>query len=431
MSSLKKRRIIVNSSSTASSAADDNDSSRSATTTREFDVLYYKRKNKVHKNKGVSKMDGILRIEDATSVVSLMNNGNQNQTTVFRGIQSDICKRADTLAMDDVLQLGAYEVELLSDNKNSSATSTASQKMNPPPQASSSSLLFQKQKRKPSTPFLLKSSSSSSSSSGASKISSSSRHSSLGFTQRSSQFPTQTTVTTSTSTRALKTAVPHALDSDEDEDEEEDATRKENVKNAPPSSSSLLTAATNNQKKKKLPGFPTPSLLARGRPRPLGILHKKTTTNLVVSSSSTQQKKRSLPVSSTMKRLSQNNKNNNNNNNNNNNFFPTAIGTPNVPNSIRSVLRPHQIEGVSFLWNCLTGHNQIGGTSTSSSTDSSYKGAILADEMGLGKTLMTIAVICALYRQKREMVSTPTYILCTYIHIMYKTSFLRYRTVNA
>ena len=417
MSSLKKRRIIVNSSSTASSAADDNDSSRSATTTREFDVLYYKRKNKVHKNKGVSKMDGILRIEDATSVVSLMNNGNQNQTTVFRGIQSDICKRADTLAMDDVLQLGAYEVELLSDNKNSSATSTASQKMNPPPQASSSSssLLFQKQKRKPTTPFLLKSSSSSG---GASKTFPSSRHSSHGFAQRSSQFQTQTTVTTSTSTRALKTAVPHALDSDDDDDEE-DATRKENLKNAPPPPSSLLTAA-NSQKKKKLPGFQTPSLLARGRPRSGGgggLLHKKTQQ---------AQKKRSLPVSSTMKRLSQNNSNSNNNN-----FFPTAIGTPNVPNSIRSVLRPHQIEGVSFLWNCLTGHNQIGGTSTSSSTDSSYKGAILADEMGLGKTLMTIAVICALYRQKREMVSTPTYILCTYIHIMYKTSFLRYRTVNA
>jgi hypothetical protein len=40
-----------------------------------------------------------------------------------------------------------------------------------------------------------------------------------------------------------------------------------------------------------------------------------------------------------------------------------------LPASVRNVLRPHQVEGVGFLWQALTQH----------------KGAILADEMGLGK----------------------------------------------
>jgi DNA repair and recombination RAD54-like protein len=57
-----------------------------------------------------------------------------------------------------------------------------------------------------------------------------------------------------------------------------------------------------------------------------------------------------------------------------------------IPAGIRSVLQPHQVSGVDFLWRALT-------------TDQG--GAILADEMGLGKTLMSISVIAAWYRQRR------------------------------
>lgn len=51
-------------------------------------------------------------------------------------------------------------------------------------------------------------------------------------------------------------------------------------------------------------------------------------------------------------------------------------------------LRPHQVEGVLFLYKCVMGYQ----------VDGSF-GAILADEMGLGKTLQTIALIWTLLKQ--------------------------------
>ncbi len=51
-------------------------------------------------------------------------------------------------------------------------------------------------------------------------------------------------------------------------------------------------------------------------------------------------------------------------------------------------LRPHQREGVTFLYRCVMGFGDNGCT-----------GAILADEMGLGKTLQTIALLWTLLRQ--------------------------------
>ena len=57
-------------------------------------------------------------------------------------------------------------------------------------------------------------------------------------------------------------------------------------------------------------------------------------------------------------------------------------------------LRPHQIEGVIFLYKCVMGIQMEG-----------CFGAILADEMGLGKTLQTIAVIWTLLRQGRTQCS--------------------------
>jgi DNA repair and recombination protein RAD54B len=50
-------------------------------------------------------------------------------------------------------------------------------------------------------------------------------------------------------------------------------------------------------------------------------------------------------------------------------------------------LRPHQHEGVKFMYECVMGMRESG------------EGAILADEMGLGKTLQTIALIWTLLKQ--------------------------------
>uniref|UniRef100_A0A8D0GWF4 RAD54 like n=1 Tax=Sphenodon punctatus TaxID=8508 RepID=A0A8D0GWF4_SPHPU len=55
------------------------------------------------------------------------------------------------------------------------------------------------------------------------------------------------------------------------------------------------------------------------------------------------------------------------------------------------VLRPHQREGVKFLWECVTGRRIPGS-----------HGCIMADEMGLGKTLQCIALMWTLLRQSPD-----------------------------
>ena len=100
--------------------------------------------------------------------------------------------------------------------------------------------------------------------------------------------------------------------------------------------------------------------------------------------------------------------------------FPGAIGTLAVPPSLGGRLRPHQREGIAFLWNCLTGSSQAlreaagragpqrqaaasAVTATARSVSASApRGAILADEMGLGKTLQTVAAVFALHRRARD-----------------------------
>ncbi|XP_046840079.1 DNA repair and recombination protein RAD54B-like [Xenia sp. Carnegie-2017] len=55
---------------------------------------------------------------------------------------------------------------------------------------------------------------------------------------------------------------------------------------------------------------------------------------------------------------------------------------------ITNILRPHQKDGVVFLYECVMGMRNIVGN-----------GAILADDMGLGKTLQCISLIWTLYKQ--------------------------------
>ncbi|KAG5192329.1 SNF2 family N-terminal domain-containing protein [Tribonema minus] len=64
-------------------------------------------------------------------------------------------------------------------------------------------------------------------------------------------------------------------------------------------------------------------------------------------------------------------------------------------------LKPHQREGILFLWRCLAGAGA-----------EERRGAILADEMGLGKTLTTIALVSGLLRHcsavKKVVVTCPS-----------------------
>ncbi|KAI8977963.1 P-loop containing nucleoside triphosphate hydrolase protein [Pilobolus umbonatus] len=59
-----------------------------------------------------------------------------------------------------------------------------------------------------------------------------------------------------------------------------------------------------------------------------------------------------------------------------------------VDPALSNVLRPHQAEGVTFLYRCTTGL-----------TNPSANGCIIADEMGLGKTLQCITLVWTLLHQ--------------------------------
>jgi DNA repair and recombination RAD54-like protein len=58
---------------------------------------------------------------------------------------------------------------------------------------------------------------------------------------------------------------------------------------------------------------------------------------------------------------------------------------------LAKVLRPHQVEGVKFLYRCTTGL-----------LDENARGCIMADEMGLGKTLQCIALMWTLLKQSPQ-----------------------------
>lgn len=72
-----------------------------------------------------------------------------------------------------------------------------------------------------------------------------------------------------------------------------------------------------------------------------------------------------------------------------------VAGHPKIPVVIdprlAKVLRPHQVEGVKFLYRCVTGL-----------IDEKANGCIMADEMGLGKTLQCIALMWTLLKQAPE-----------------------------
>ncbi|CAN6674508.1 DNA repair and recombination protein Rad54p [Trichomonascus vanleenenianus] len=58
---------------------------------------------------------------------------------------------------------------------------------------------------------------------------------------------------------------------------------------------------------------------------------------------------------------------------------------------LSKILRPHQVEGVKFMYKCVTGRVKANVT-----------GCIMADEMGLGKTLQCISLMWSLLKQSPE-----------------------------
>ena len=67
---------------------------------------------------------------------------------------------------------------------------------------------------------------------------------------------------------------------------------------------------------------------------------------------------------------------------------------------LHSKLRPHQCEGVRWLFRCVMGLSNPG-----------YFGAILADEMGLGKTIQTISLVWTLIKQGIQGKATTRHVV--------------------
>jgi hypothetical protein len=133
----------------------------------EYDVLYYKRPGtlKKHRQKGVWKYDGVLRIDADTSRITLENmedknalnepveeidetsnlswnqkrqrtqqkttaqNNTRKNNFVFSGVQQDIASRKGFLD-DEVIVLGGYEVQILGPRTGKQTMSKDNQKLN-------------------------------------------------------------------------------------------------------------------------------------------------------------------------------------------------------------------------------------------------------------------------------------------------------------
>lgn len=61
----------------------------------------------------------------------------------------------------------------------------------------------------------------------------------------------------------------------------------------------------------------------------------------------------------------------------------------NIETKLFQILRPHQREGVEFMYECVSGKK-----------NPALSGCILADYMGLGKTLQTLALTYSMIKQK-------------------------------
>lgn len=95
-----------------------------------YEVLYFKRKNKVHKSKGVSKMDGRLVLDTKKCIVKLYEEGGTRP--IHSSTNSEIARRS--FGVDEELNLAQYQVEIVSVASTAEASTSKS--------ASSSSSAF-------------------------------------------------------------------------------------------------------------------------------------------------------------------------------------------------------------------------------------------------------------------------------------------------
>lgn len=324
-----------------------------------YNVMYYKRAqaSKVHRDKGVTKLDGQLTVDSAPATVTLQSveddntsasseeeeedvstklswnkrrsmqqkkkkrTSHSNSKVLYSGVQREICKR--TLQENDVVVLGGFEVQII-DLRNSQTEEMLSQqqKTSTSLAATKKSLLF-----------------------GAKKplIRSTTCYATVPIQPKRAVIPTSVVRSTSehpqqppTITRASAKPIYHMK-------------KKAPAQLQPqlPSQKAILTSSV--EVKVQLG-----SILSRKRP----LLSSKNTAATKQHRFVAQQPPSS--ITGTTSTLSAD-------------LITTNAILPHIPlpASIRNVLLPHQVVGVDFLWTTLA----------------ERKGCILGDEMGLGVCL--------------------------------------------
>jgi hypothetical protein len=337
-------------------------SSSNTPASHSYEVLYYKRKNKVHKQKGVAKMDGILLVAPKPSCVvtlsdGVLNNDDKKQPTVFSGIHRDISSRAfdteEPLQVDDIVSLGQYDCEIVNVLMNpttASGTALVNKKQNN--SVSKATLSQSVVRKRPLVPLKNKTSTGgvrlASKDSQADDDTASSRLKKPIMAQGTAARPSWL------QNRKPPAQPKRGTESSDDECDDADVLEKENE-----TATSKTTV-----------------------PKTARFVPQKRKPTVVRSSAGLVQKKKPAIAAPPAPSI-----------------FSNAPGIV-VPPSIQKALKPHQVEGVSFLWRCLTGQSQeLQEAARAAGIDPDIKGAILADEMGLGKTLMTITALFALHRR--------------------------------
>lgn len=346
-----------------------------------YTVLFYKRKNKVHKAKGASKMDGILTIQPPPKSMAILKaDGN---SVIFQGpVSSELIRRgAQRESVDETITLGSYQVELLSETTTAFRSTTSALVRASKPRVGG----FGEASLRSTI--------------GGSK-SSNTLSRGKGLLPVSTNLPRSSVNTVTGIKRSLLDNRKPPLQPSKKikplEREDEGFTDKSNVAGQSCKTGTLSTTLIDSRPLKPRSFFQEPRISATSRP---------TTTR----NSSVGRQKRPSPsgvnfssnVTSAAESLSTTNSPSEN-------FFPGSVGCLVVPHNVKKFLLPHQIEGVTFLWNCLTGNGKAAKVSPhyippDSASDgdatSAYKGCILCDgkDDGVAKTRLInypIIVLC-------------------------------------
>ena len=396
--SQQQKQVISACSSSAnngSSSTRINNTSNSSSSIHKYEVLYYKRTNKVHKSKGVSRLDGILTIhpppanlvmlhpncadesdkdsssdseEEETSgklsynqkmknMRKKMNKKSKSKSNVgtqalYSAKNADIVKRivdqGGSLCDDDIVVLPAWECQIVSAILSPTATSKSmlGKHMSMPASTASSS---SSKVLKGSNKFLGKKrplASNSFSSSANSLLKRKAPLQPVTANNRSKASHDRNVPVQRKPPTQPKVNTQREESDDNNNDNDDKPTRSSTTfirSSIPPS---LLKQKHISSSQRSLKVVPTRT--------------KTTTTNATISSTTTYQ---------------------------NDECFKGAIGNLYVPSSIKSILRPHQQSGIVFLWNCITGSSPklqklIEKSDAGENPTCSKAGAILADEMG-------------------------------------------------